>query len=59
MSLRKTGSGKILEENIDVDLTKTTNERLAHYEELATEMTEEERQAAMREDIRRAAGNAQ
>jgi hypothetical protein len=58
MSLRKTGSGKILNEQ-DEDLTKTGPERLASYEALATEMTEEERRAAMSEDIRRAQGNAQ
>jgi hypothetical protein len=29
-----------------VDLTKNSQERLAHYEALATEMTEEERRAA-------------
>jgi hypothetical protein len=57
MSLRKTGSGKILDEE-DEDLTKTGPDRLAAYEALATEMTEEERQAAMSEDIRRARGNA-
>lgn len=45
MSLRKTGSGKILNEE-DEDLTKTGPERLASYEALAQEMTEEERRAA-------------